>query len=369
MSLEDFDKKYSDGLKFSYKLGQYKSRRYLLSTGILPLDLATGVGGVFTGGSIELMGQFGTGKSSISYNLMADGIRQGMNAMLIDSEGSLNEDIFLDVLEDHGVVVDSLKDIPFRHIPPSALGDLPVKDGVSVQGSKNPALTLERAVPMIHDFIDKSVSPNGAIIVVDSLDFILTDDIIGSTVDTPTVAVVARRMKHFLKGITGDLFKYGHLIVFVHQVSSKIDAHAIDTETFTGGNALKFHSSCSIRFKKIGQEKVGNEVVGENVRFFILKNKRGLSYKTGEYVIRSGIGPDDIGAVFEIAAKLGIIKKRGAWVTTPDGQNHNGKEALRKYWDANRTELEYIRGLILDKARGIDISESMTDQEKSELDE
>ncbi len=351
MNLTEHDEKYGKkGLSRRLGSGYYNS--VLLSSGVFGLDLAHGIGGIKTGSVVQLMGPPGLGKSSIAYRMVANGMKAGMSAFIIDTEGGFNEAILMDTLEDYGIDVND-PNLPFRYSLATSLRGLKRdKTGSFLQSDSKPVLTIERAVPMIEDWIiSEEISPKGAIVVIDSLDFMLSDSMVGSKVDDMTVAIIARRMKLWLKTFIGTIRATGSMLIFVHQVSSKIDPHAKDTETFTGGNALRHAAHFALRLKDIGQELVGDEVVGRNVKAIITKSKQGLAWRTFSYTIRYDCGPDNIGAVFEAAVKLKIIKKSGAWFTLPDmPEAFQGKDSVRQFWLANPTSLRYTESLVLGEA-------------------
>lgn len=368
MDLKDHDEKYGQqGL--SRQLGSAYYKSILLDSGVFGLNIAHGIGGIKTGSVVQLMGPPGLGKSSIAYRLVANGMAAGMSGFIVDTEGGINEPILMDTLEDYGVDL-TRPDLPLRFATATNLQDVKWKDGKPVQDNKKPILTLERIVPMIEDWVcSTKISPNGAVVVIDSLDFLLSDVMIGSTVDTATVALIARRMKFWLKSFVGTIRGSGSMLVFIHQVSSKIDPAAHDTETFTGGNALRHAAHFALRLKDIGQEKVGEDVVGRRVRAFITKSKQGLPYRTFEYVIRYDVGPDNIGAVFDYSKRLKLITGDGAWVTVPSStgpQKINGKEKVRQYWMDNPAELRFMQDLVFQKVQGnlAEVAPAMSDEER-----
>lgn len=367
MNLKEFDKIYGEKKGMTRTLGSAMHREILLDSGIFGLNIAHGIGGIKTGSVMQIMGPPGVGKSSIAYRLIADGLQKGMSALVVDTEGGYNEEILMDTLEDYGV--DPLDpDIHFRYATATNYRDAKMKGGSVVQDSSKPVMTIEQIVPMIEEWIVSSeISPNGAVVVIDSLDFMMTDSQVGTTIDTATVALIARRMKDFLKKFIGTIRGTGSMIIFIHQVTSKIDPHARDTETFTGGNALKHASHFSLRLKDIGQEVAGDELVGRKIRGTIIKSKQGSCWRAFDYVIRHDCGPDNIGAVFEAAKTLNIIKVSGSWVTVPGSESPiQGKEAVRKYWMQNPDKLRYVENLVLDalKTENIDEVAPKVDEEE-----
>jgi recombination protein RecA len=158
-------------------------------------------------------------------------------------------------------------------------------------------------------------------------------------------------MKQWLRMFSGTIKRTGSLVIFVHQVSSKIDAYAKDTETFMGGNALQHASHLDLRLKYMGQELEGNELVGRKVKAIINKSKQGNAFRTFQYVIRSDCGPDNVGAVYDAALQLKIIKASGSWVTIPGIEKPiQGKNNVRQFWLDNPSEFRHVEKMVLEAA-------------------
>lgn len=342
MTLTEFDKKYSDkGLGFTKPINTPQPERLLLDSGSFTFNIAHGIGGIKTGGLIRIMGQPGLGKSSLSYRIMASGMSKGMSAMYIDTEGGINLNILKDTLEDYGIDPDG--DIPFRFAEASNLRN--------VNKSTKPVMTLQRIIPMVEEFIiDDKISPKGAVVVFDSLDFMVPDEIVEGTVDQHTVALMARYMKNWLRKFSGTIRGTNSLVIVISQVSSKMDAHSPDPVEFAGGNALKHSSTLDIRLKDLGQLTIGQEFMGKKVKGMITKSKQGLSWRTFNYNIRSDVGPDRYTEVIEVGKKLGLIKGSN-WLTVDIPYTKelkvNGTEALRQYYIDNPDELKIVEEGIL----------------------
>lgn len=348
MNLAEHDEKYGK-VGLTRKLGTMKTKSILIDSGLFGLNVAHGIGGLKTGSIVQLMGPPGLGKSSIAYRLVANGLMNGMSALIIDTEAGMNEPILMDTLEDYGVDPDD-PDLPLRYATATDFSEMKHdKLGNVSSDDKRPVLTLERMIPMIQNWIEsKDISPNGAVVVIDSLDFVIPESTVGSKVDDATVALMARRMKAWLRMYSGTIRGTGSMLVIVHQVSSKVDPKAHDQETFSGGNGIKHASHFALRLKDIGQEKVGDEIVGRRVKAMITKSKQGLAWRTFEYVIRYDVGPDNIGAVFDTALKLGVITGKG-WYEIPGVPDKiQGKEGVREYWMEHPENLRSVEKFVLD---------------------
>lgn len=361
MGIADFDKKYTDK-GITQKLRDIKERGIILDSGLFGFNIAHGIGGVRTGAVMRVMGPPGVGKSSVTYRLLASGLAQGMSGFVCDMEGGVNPAILADTLEDAGLDPDD-PNLPLRIISPVG--------NETEWGDKNYP-TIERIVPLIETWIDdKNISPNGAVVIIDSVDGLAADAMIGSKVDDATVALISRRLKNWLRLYHYKIVQSKSLVIFVHQRSANITPMARDKEAFTGGNAVDHWSKVNLRLKDIGQEMVGGEQVGRKVKGIITKSKQGLPWRTFEYVIRFDVGPDNYTAVFEAAKKLGIIKTKGAWVEVPNIDNLvQGKDAVRDIWVNDHESFRCIEKLVMDQiGNNVDIVAPAAEGEDREQEE
>lgn len=351
-TIEDFDSKHG---KTTQMFSDIKPNPTLLDSGLFGFNVAHGIGGIKSGCVMRIMGPPHVGKSSISYRIVADALTKGMSAFILDMEGGFNPHVFEDTLADRGLDAND-KSLPVRFISPLS---------ESMEWGDDNYPTIERVIPMIESWIDsKIISPKGAVIVFDSVDGIASDRMIGSKVDDATIALVAKRLKQWLRMYHFKIVQSNSLVIFVHQASANISPMARDTETFTGGRALEYWSKLDLRLKDIGQDKEGDEVVGRKVRGFIKKSKQGVPWRTFEYSIRYDVGPDNYLAVFEAAKKLKIITGT-TWFTVPGMEDKiQGKEALRSYWMENPKDFYYIQELVLQSGQVDAIAPKVEEQEE-----
>jgi RecA/RadA recombinase len=355
MDLKEFDTIYGEkGKNFAFPVSTIVPGRKLLDSGLLTFNLVHGTGGIYTGGMIRIMGAPGMGKSSLCYRIMASGLAQGMSVLSIDSEASFNPAIFADTIDMYGLDGDAVLEegskYPIRIVPPSNLREV-------TKGNKRPFFTIQEMMPLVEQWmLSEDISPNGAVVVIDSLDFIANDDQIEKGVESAGVAVVARMLKNWMRRIVGTIRGTGSLLIIVSQESSQIGTQSYDPVTFFGGNAVRFFSSMDLRLKDIGQEKVKDELVGRKVQATITKSKQGKPWRRFEYVIRSDVGPDNYAAAIDAGKAYGLIEnpKNSSWYTVPlaDGTKYKfqGYDSVRNMLIEHPENYEYLYKAIWDEA-------------------
>lgn len=355
--MDDFVRQYGDeGLGLVKPLKDIQKERILLDAGSFTLNISHGIGGVYTGSLIRLMGDAGVGKTSLACRIAASGISNGMRVLYIDAEAGLNEDILRDTLEDYEIDPDG-ENSP---LIASASNLKEFKKG------KRPVLTLQQVFPMAEKIILDA--PKGAIVIFDSLDFIATDQSIEDPF-TQMPAIVARQMKAWLRRFSGTIKGTGSLVIVISQNSSTINSQSYDPTSFYGGNALKYASSLDIRLKDVGQELNGKELVGRKVKGVITKSKQGLSWRAFGYTIRYDTGPDRVSEVIEVGKQVGVIKG-STWLEYPMPDNSlkktQGSENLRSILMADPELRIYLEKLILEQIKGNTIAQEVPDEEKQE---
>ena len=258
-----------------------------VSTGSLGLDIALGIGGLPKGRVIEIFGPESSGKTTLTLQAIAECQKEGGTAAFIDAEHALDPSY----AEKLGVNVDELL--------------LSQPD------------TGEQALE-ITDMLVKSNSVD--LIVVDSVAALTPRAEIEGEMGDHHVGLQARLMSQALRKITGSIQRSNAMVIFINQIRMKIGVMFGNPETTTGGNALKFYSSVRLDIRRIGSVKEGDEVIGNETRVKVVKNKVSPPFKQAEFQIMYGQGINVEGEILEYGQKLGLVEKAGAWYS------HNGEK-------------------------------------------
>ena len=258
-----------------------------VSTGSLGLDIALGIGGLPKGRVIEIFGPESSGKTTLTLQAIAECQKEGGTAAFIDAEHALDPSY----AEKLGVNVDELL--------------LSQPD------------TGEQALE-ITDMLVKSNSVD--LIVVDSVAALTPRAEIEGEMGDHHVGLQARLMSQALRKITGNIQRSNAMVIFINQIRMKIGVMFGKPETTTGGNALKFYSSVRLDIRRIGSVKEGDEVIGNETRVKVVKNKVSPPFKQAEFQIMYGQGINVEGEILEYGQKLGLVEKAGAWYS------HNGEK-------------------------------------------
>ena len=258
-----------------------------VSTGSLGLDIALGIGGLPKGRVIEIFGPESSGKTTLTLQAIAECQKEGGTAAFIDAEHALDPSY----AEKLGVNVDELL--------------LSQPD------------TGEQALE-ITDMLVKSNSVD--LIVVDSVAALTPRAEIEGEMGDHHVGLQARLMSQALRKITGNIQRSNAMVIFINQIRMKIRVMFGNPETTTGGNALKFYSSVRLDIRRIGSVKEGDEVIGNETRVKVVKNKVSPPFKQAEFQIMYGQGINVEGEILEYGQKLGLVEKAGAWYS------HNGEK-------------------------------------------
>ena len=258
-----------------------------VSTGSLGLDIALGIGGLPKGRVIEIFGPESSGKTTLTLQAIAECQKEGGTAAFIDAEHALDPSY----AEKLGVNVDELL-LSQPH-------------------------TGEQALE-ITDMLVKSNSVD--LIVVDSVAALTPRAEIEGEMGDHHVGLQARLMSQALRKITGNIQRSNAMVIFINQIRMKIGVMFGNPETTTGGNALKFYSSVRLDIRRIGSVKEGDEVIGNETRVKVVKNKVSPPFKQAEFQIMYGQGINVEGEILEYGQKLGLVEKAGAWYS------HNGEK-------------------------------------------
>ena len=258
-----------------------------VSTGSLGLDIALGIGGLPKGRVVEIFGPESSRKTTLTLQAIAECQKAGGTAAFIDAEHALDPNY----AEKLGVNVDELL--------------LSQPD------------TGEQALE-VTDMLVKSGSVD--LIVVDSVAALTPRAEIEGDMGDHHVGLQARLMSQALRKITGNIQRSNAMVIFINQIRMKIGVMFGNPETTTGGNALKFYSSVRLDIRRIGAVKEGEEVVGNETRVKVVKNKVSPPFKQAEFQIMYGEGINTEGEILELGQKLELVEKSGSWYS------HNGEK-------------------------------------------
>ena len=289
-----------------------------VSTGSLSLDIALGIGGLPFGRIVEIYGPESSGKTTMCLSVMAQAQKAGKTVAIIDAEHALDP-LYAEKL---GVNLDNLL--------------------VSQPDTGEQALEI----------CDSLVRSNAVdVIVVDSVAALTPRAEIEGEMGDSHVGLQARLMSQALRKITANVKHANCLVIFINQIRMKIGVMFGSPETTTGGNALKFYSSVRLDIRRIGSVKQGEEIIGNETRVKVVKNKVAPPFKQAEFQIMYGSGIYHMGEVIDLGVKCKIVDKSGAWYSYQGNKIGQGKANSATYLEehpeiANEIE-EQIRAQML----------------------
>jgi len=281
------------------KLGQKSAMDVeSVSTGSIGLDIALGIGGLPKGRIIEIYGPESSGKTTLSLHVVAEMQKQGGVAAFIDAEHALDP-VYAGKL---GVDVNEL---------------LIAQPDTGEQG-------LEIADTLVR---------SGAvdILVIDSVAALTPRAELEGDMGDSLPGLQARLMSQALRKLTGSISKSGCMVIFINQIRMKIGV----TETTTGGNALKFYSSVRLDIRRIGAIKYRDEVVGNQTRVKVVKNKVAPPFRQVEFDIMYGEGISKTGELIDLGVKAEVVEKSGSWYSYGDERIGQGRENVRTFLKDN----------------------------------
>ena len=298
-----------------------------ISTGSLSLDIALGIGGLPRGRIVEIYGPESSGKTTLALHVVAEAQKGGGNAAFIDVEHALDP-VYAGAL---GVDIDSLL--------------------VSQPDTGEQAMEICEALVR-----------SGAIdvIVVDSVAAMTTKAEIEGDMGDSHVGLQARLMSQAMRKLTAAIGKTNTIVIFINQLREKIGVMYGNPETTTGGRALKYYASVRIDIRRVEALKSGTEVIGNRTRAKVVKNKVAPPFKEAEFDIMFGEGISKTGEIVDIATKLGIINKAGAWYSYGDIRLGQGRDNTKEYFATNPEVAKEVEDKVfaaIEKARqeGINI--------------
>ena len=284
-----------------------------ISTGSLGLDIALGIGGLPRGRVVEVYGPESSGKTTLTLQAIAEAQKAGGTCAFIDAEHALDP-IYAEAL---GVNTDELL--------------------VSQPDTGEQALE-------ICDMIVRSGAV--ALVVIDSVAALTPKAEIEGEMGDSHVGLQARLMSQALRKMTANIKNSNTTVMFINQIRMKIGVMFGSPETTTGGNALKFYSSVRLDIRRIGAVKDADEVIGNETRVKVVKNKVAPPFRQAEFEILYGTGINRLGEIIELGVKQGIVEKSGAWYSYKSDRIGQGRKKSAEFLEANPAIAEEIESTI-----------------------
>ena len=274
----------------------------VISTGSLGLDIALGIGGLPKGRVIEIYGPESSGKTTLTLQVIAECQKTGGTAAFIDAEHALDPAYAAKI----GVNVDELL--------------------ISQPDTGEQALEIT-------DMLVRSAAVD--VVIIDSVAALTPKAEIEGEMGDHHVGLQARLMSQALRKLTANIKRSNTLVIFINQIRMKIGVMFGNPETTTGGNALKFYASVRLDIRRVGSIKKGEEVVGNETRVKVLKNKLAPPFKTTDFDILYNEGISHEGEIITLGVQLGLIEKSGAWYSYKQEKIGQGKDNVRQYLKEN----------------------------------
>src|ERR1700709_1807610 len=273
-----------------------------VSTGSLGLDIALGIGGLPRGRVIEIYGPESSGKTTLALHVIAEIQKKGGTAAFVDAEHALD---------------------------PVYAGKLGVDINELLVSQPD---TGEQAL----EITDTLVRSGGVdIIVIDSVAALTPKAELEGEMGDTFRGRQARRMSQSLRKLTASISKSNTIVIFINQIRMKIGVMFGNPETTTGGNALKFYASVRLDIRRIGAIKDRDEVVGNQTRVKVVKNKVAPPFKQVEFDIMYGQGVSKVGELVDLGVKAGIVEKSGSWYSYDGSRIGQGRESAKSFLAAN----------------------------------
>ena len=286
-----------------------------ISSGSIGLDIALGVGGYPKGRIIEIFGPESSGKTTLAIHAIAEAQKAGGIAAIIDAEHAF------DPFYARKLGVDT--------------------DELLISQPDNGEQALEIADNLIR---------SGAvdIVVIDSVAALTPKAEIEGEMGDSKMGLQARLMSQALRKLTANISKTKTCCIFINQLREKIGVMFGNPETTTGGNALKFYSSVRLDIRRTGQIKDGEEVIGNNTRVKVVKNKVAPPFRKAEFDIMYGEGISKTGEIIDLGVNYNIIKKSGSWFSYGDSKLGQGRESVRTIMKDNQELAREIETRIIE---------------------
>jgi recombination protein RecA len=301
------------------KLGQKDSvvETEVVSTGSLGLDVALGIGGVPRGRIIEVYGPESSGKTTLALHIIAEAQKKGGTCAFVDAEHALDPSYARKL----GVNLDEL----LISQPDAGEQALEIADTLVRSGA-----------------ID--------VLVVDSVAALVPRAELEGEMGDNHMGLHARLMSQALRKLTGSVSKSKTIVIFINQIRMKIGVMFGNPETTTGGNALKFYASVRMEIRRVGAIKDRDEVVGNQTRVKVVKNKLAPPFKVVDFDIMYGEGISKMGELIDLGVKANVVEKSGAWFSYNSTRIGQGRENAKQFLRDNPAISAEIEGAIRQNA-------------------
>ncbi|OZI30148.1 recombinase RecA [Bordetella genomosp. 10] len=297
-ALSQIEKQFGKGSIMRYGDNEVEHDIQVVSTGSLGLDIALGVGGLPRGRVIEIYGPESSGKTTLTLQVVAEMQKLGGTCAFVDAEHALD----VQYASKLGV---NLTDLLISQ-PDTGEQALEITDALVRSGSVD-------------------------LIVIDSVAALVPKAEIEGEMGDSLPGLQARLMSQALRKLTATIKRTNCMVIFINQIRMKIGVMFGNPETTTGGNALKFYSSVRLDIRRIGSIKKGDEVIGNETRVKVVKNKVSPPFKQAEFDIMYGSGISREGEIIDLGVQAGVVDKSGAWYSYNGERIGQGKDNVREY--------------------------------------
>ncbi len=317
LAMEKIEKDHGKGTIM--KMGDTKIENVpVIPTGSIGLNIALGVGGYPRGRVVEIFGPESSGKTTLAIHAISEVQKQGGIAAIIDAEHAFDR-FYAEKL---GVDIDNL----LISQPDSGEQALEIAD----QLIRSSAIDL---------------------VVIDSVAALTPKAELEGDMGDSKMGLQARLMSQALRKLTANINKTNTTCIFINQLREKIGVMFGNPETTTGGNALKFYASVRLDIRRIGQIKDGEEVIGNQTRVKVVKNKVAPPFRKAEFDIMFGEGISLSGEIVDLGVEFGIIKKSGSWFSYGDSKLGQGRDAVKQIIKDNPELVAELSGKISEKMK------------------
>src|SRR5262250_2267449 len=284
-----------------------------LPTGSLGLDIALGIGGIPRGRVVDIYGPESSGKTTLALQLIAEAQKRGGICAFVDAEHAL--------------------DVGYGRKLGVKTEDLLISQPDHGEQALEIADTLVRSGAL-------------DVLVIDSVAALVPRAEIEGDMGDPQMGLQARLMSQALRKLTGTISKSRTIVVFINQIRMKIGVMFGNPETTTGGNALKFYASVRLDIRRIGAVKDRDQVIGNQTRVKVVKNKVAPPFRQVEFDIMYGVGISKTGELLDLGVKAGVVEKSGSWYSYDGDRIGQGREAAKTFLSENKEIADKIEAAV-----------------------